>query len=108
VILESPPMDLRDVVALIENLPELAWVDQAACGGFELDQLDHYFVDVGHTVSAETIATCRTCPVRGDCLDHAYLNDLTSGYFGGLSPSQRRRMSHAEARASITGASLAR
>jgi hypothetical protein len=94
-------MNVHDFVALIENLPDFAWVQRAACGGFELEQLDRYFVEVGRSVSAETVAVCERCPVRRECLDHAYDNEITNGYFGGLSPSRRKTLSHAEARAVI-------
>jgi hypothetical protein len=40
--------------------------------------------------------------VRTECLDHAYRNEILSGYFGGISPGQRRTMTHAEARAAIS------
>ena len=35
--------------------------------------------------------------IRRECLDHAYTLQIASGYFGGMSPSRRKLLSHAEA-----------
>lgn len=82
---------------LIEQAPELPWLDDAACGELELDQLPLFFVEAGRTIAAETVALCRRCPVRRECLDHAYTHQISSGYFGGVSPGRRRTLSHAAA-----------
>lgn len=82
---------------LIEQAPELPWLDAAACGDLELDQLQLFFVDAGRTIASETVALCRRCPVRRECLDHAYAHQIASGYFGGISPGRRRTLSHADA-----------
>lgn len=80
----------NDIAALIENSQADAWVEDAACGDLELDQLDMFFVEAGRTLSKEAIALCTGCPVREDCLDHAFRRDIGGGYFGGMSPSKRR------------------
>jgi WhiB family redox-sensing transcriptional regulator len=80
----------NDLAAIVESSKTDAWVIQAACGDLELDQLDLFFVDAGRTLSKEAIALCRGCPVRQECLDHAYRRDIGGGYFGGVSPSKRR------------------
>jgi hypothetical protein len=72
------------------------WLDDAACA--ELD-INDFFVQAGHVISEKVLDTCRTCPVRLDCLKHAYnpkLN-ITGGYFAGMSPGQRREMTYEEA-----------
>lgn len=72
------------------------WLDNAACA--ELD-INDFFVQAGHVISEKVLDTCRGCPVRLDCLKHAYnpkLN-ITGGYFAGMSPGQRRELSYEEA-----------
>ena len=85
----------------IHATPEMPWLDEAACGNLPLDQLNMFFVEAGRTIASSTITLCQRCPVRTECLDHAYRNEILSGYFGGISPGQRRTMSHEQARASI-------
>jgi hypothetical protein len=87
----------RPLDELIERTPELPWLDQASCGELELHQLDLFFVEAGRTIAASTIALCRKCPVRRQCLDHAYEHEIVSGYFGGISPGRRRVLTHAQA-----------
>ena len=91
----------RPLDELIEHTPELPWLDEAACGDLELEQLDLFFVEAGRTIASSTVALCRKCPVRRQCLDHAYQHEIVSGYFGGVSPGRRRVLSHAEAVAEI-------
>ncbi len=84
-----------DLAALIESSPEFTWLEAAACGDLELDQLDLFFVEAGRTMSKEAAAMCEGCPVRLDCLEHAATREIAGGYFGGVSPSKRRRMASA-------------
>lgn len=72
------------------------WLDEAACAGLPIES---FFVQAGHIIDEEVLNVCRACPVRLDCLKHAYNPDLniTGGYFGGMSPGQRREMSYADA-----------
>lgn len=73
-----------------------SWLDNIACA----DQpIEAFFVQAGHIIDEEVLNVCRACPVRVDCLKHAYNEDLniTGGYFGGMSPGQRREMSLEEA-----------
>ena len=88
---------------LIERAPEQSWLDDAACSNLELAQLSLFFVEAGRTIAPETKALCRQCPVRRECLDHAYVHEIASGYFGGVSPGRRRALSHAEALELIAG-----
>lgn len=77
-----------------DDFDGLKWLDDAACEDLELDD---FFVAAGHTISESVLNVCRSCPVRVNCVEHAYKRELDSGYFGGLSPSQRRSLSLAEA-----------
>jgi hypothetical protein len=88
----------------IHATPEMPWLDDAACGSLPLEQLNMFFVEAGRTIASSTITMCQRCPVRAQCLDHAYSNEILSGYFGGISPGQRRTMTHEEARALIAPA----
>lgn len=72
------------------------WLDRAACAGLPIES---FFVQAGHVIDEEVLNVCRACPVRFDCLKHAYnptLN-ITGGYFGGMSPGQRREMNFEQA-----------
>lgn len=77
-----------------------AWLDDAACADLPIEA---FFVQAGHIIDEEVLNVCRTCPVRIDCLKHAYNEDLnvTGGYFGGLSPGQRRELTLEEALAYV-------
>jgi WhiB family transcriptional regulator, redox-sensing transcriptional regulator len=98
---ETAMPQTRPLDELIEHTPDLPWLEQAACGDLELDQLELFFVDAGRTIASSTVALCRRCPVRRDCLDHAYDHEIVSGYFGGISPGRRRVLTHAQAVAEI-------
>lgn len=77
-----------------EDFDGLKWLDDIACA--ELD-LDDFFVAAGHTISENVLSVCRRCPVRKQCVEHAYRREIDAGYLGGLSPSQRRQLSLPEA-----------
>jgi hypothetical protein len=72
------------------------WLDQAACAGLPIEA---FFVQAGHVIDEEVLNVCRSCPVRLDCLRHAYnpVLNITGGYFGGMSPGQRREMTYEQA-----------
>lgn len=99
-------MNDRPLHDLIRHTAEQPWLDRAACRDLPLEELEQFFVEAGRSISRETIRLCETCPVRRECLDHAYVNQIPSGYFGGMSPSRRRSLSHAEARATIAVAAV--
>lgn len=73
---------------------DLRWLRHAACADLEIKD---FFVEAGHVIDEEVLNTCRSCPVRQDCIRHAYKADVTGGYFGGLSPGQRRDLDLDEA-----------
>ncbi len=90
-------MSTSDLAKVIEASPDLPWLDRAACGSLGLEQIDLFFVSAGKSLSKEAKALCQGCPVRRDCLDHAYSRGITGGYFGGVSPAQRKKLSREEA-----------
>ena len=80
--------------------PGLLWLDDGGCAQLEDDLADAkaeararaeeageappdftgdngalglFFVDAGHVISEETLNVCRACPVRRECIIHAYL-----------------------------------
>ena len=93
--------NVRDLGDLIGNLPENEWLSQAACRHLELDKISLFFVDAGCSLSHEAQAMCGSCPVRAECLGHAYQHEIAGGYFGGVSPSRRRTLSREDALASL-------
>lgn len=73
-----------------------SWLADAACADMPIES---FFVQAGHVIDEEVLNVCRSCPVRFECLRHAYdprLN-ITGGYFAGMSPGQRRDMTLVEA-----------
>jgi hypothetical protein len=78
----------------------LRWLDDAACAELSISD---YFVEAGHVISEDVLEVCRRCPVRRQCLEVAYDErfNITGGYFGGLSPGQRREMNLSQACAAI-------
>ena len=77
---------------------ELEWLADAGCKDMDVND---FFVEAGRTIDNSVLDVCRRCPVRAQCLEYAYERDFTSGYFGGMSPGQRRTMSLKKARAYI-------
>lgn len=68
--------------------------------------LTDFFTGPGCAAKTKVIKVCNSCPVRRECLVHAYthgVNDrgIDSGYFGGLSAGQRKKLTLDEALASI-------
>jgi WhiB family redox-sensing transcriptional regulator len=66
------------------------------------------FVAAGHSISDETYAMCVGCPIRIECLEYAYERDFRFGYFGGVSPSVRKRTPLATVIEAITDGRLDR
>ena len=94
-----------DLATIIEQAPEMPWLDRAACASLGVERLDLFFVDAGKSLSPEAKALCAGCEVRRDCLMHAYERDIVGGYFGGLSPTKRRKLTVTEALDLIEGES---
>ena len=91
----------HELAVLIEHSPDHDWLDRAACSSLDVDQLSMFFVDAGKAISKEALQLCGRCPVRRDCLDHAYRYDVISGYFGGMSPSKRKVLTRDQALAEL-------
>lgn len=74
---------------------DLSWLDDAACHDRSWAE---FFVEAGHTISQEVLSLCGSCPVRINCLEHAYEQEHRSGYFGGVSPGLRKLMTLEQAK----------
>jgi WhiB family transcriptional regulator, redox-sensing transcriptional regulator len=90
-------MSAHGVLQLIEQSASMPWLDDAACADMAIDELERFFVEAGRSISAQTVAMCTACPVRRECLEHAYRLDIAGGYFGGMSPGRRRALPLTEA-----------
>lgn len=71
------------------------WLNRTACSDLTIG---HFFVEAGHAISEDVLNVCRGCPVRLECLEHAYSMNISGGYFGGMSPGQRRNLNLTQAR----------
>lgn len=65
-----------------------AWIRDAACGGMDVNE---FFPD-GGAPSTRAVRVCNACPVRFECLGWALDNREEFGLWGGLTPSQRQRL----------------
>ena len=84
--------NVHELAAVIEGSADYSWVDAAACRELDITEIDRFFVEAGHSLSKQTASMCAGCPVREQCLEHACRNEIAGGYFGGVSPTQRRKM----------------
>jgi len=80
------------------GVSDLAWQDDAACGGVPLEE---FFPPPGPVPpTRDGRRWCRRCPVRQQCLDYAMqveLQDRRYGLWGGLQPAQRKQLQEASA-----------
>jgi len=74
---------------------KFTWLNNTACADLTIG---HFFVEAGHAISEDVLNVCRGCPVRRECLEHAYDMGIGGGYFGGMSPGQRRSLNLTQAR----------
>jgi len=74
---------------------KFTWLNNTACTDLTIG---HFFVEAGHAISEDVLNVCRGCVVRRECLEHAYAMGIGGGYFGGMSPGQRRSLNLAQAR----------
>lgn len=65
--------------------PAGAWAEDAACKGKPAS----WWYEDGTELARQT---CQACPVRESCLQHALDTDEPLGMWGGLLPSERRRI----------------
>jgi WhiB family transcriptional regulator, redox-sensing transcriptional regulator len=78
---------------------EPGWFDRAACRGAGWDR---WFPEAepGQPVDySAAVAVCEGCPVRARCLDYAQATRAAEGVWGGLTPSERRRLRKVQRRA---------
>lgn len=66
---------------------KFTWLNDTSCTDLTIG---HFFVEAGHAISEDVLNVCRGCAVRRECLDHSYSMGIGGGYFGGMSPGQRR------------------
>jgi WhiB family redox-sensing transcriptional regulator len=78
----------------------LKWLDDANCADRDIDD---FFVAAGRVLAPEVRQLCETCPVRKQCVIHTYSRGHEYGYFGGFSPSERKRFTLEEALAVCDG-----
>lgn len=72
--------------------PDHNWVARAACVHDDAADLSGYFPPEGASPPDHLLRLCLDCPVRRDCLEHAIRGDFTAGWFGGLSPTDRKAL----------------
>ncbi|MFF7550893.1 WhiB family transcriptional regulator [Streptomyces canus] len=72
----------------------LAWADQAACAGRDLNE----FFTTDKRRVAQVKNVCASCTVRELCLAEALRAEDTSrfGVFGGLTPAEREQAARAQ------------
>lgn len=67
-----------------------AWAPRAACQGMPTEM---FFGDQDDPPPAQAMAACRACPVASECLAtallHESVDELRSGWWGGLGPEDR-------------------
>lgn len=67
---------------------DMAWAGFGSCVGVDPDI---FFPERGDDTSRAR-AVCRVCPVRDECLSWALESRQCFGIWGGMTPSQRRRL----------------
>lgn len=77
------------------SLTAYDWLDAAACR-FDPSLKRELTGFKGAQVPPAAKLTCRMCPVRVQCLASAFETGSDYGYFGGVSPAERRRAGSAE------------
>ena len=83
---------ITSLTELLSNVADDEWLRHGACVDLPVDKIDRFFVEAGARIESEYEALCARCAVRSDCLAHAVQAAIPAGYFGGMSPSQRRRI----------------
>jgi WhiB family transcriptional regulator, redox-sensing transcriptional regulator len=73
----------------VHQIPdEYAWMLRGSCRGADTRA---FFPSDGLGVEAAQ-RICRSCPVRGECLEYALMNRIDQGVWGGASERERRRI----------------
>jgi WhiB family transcriptional regulator, redox-sensing transcriptional regulator len=69
--------------------------ERAACKRVDTAR---FFADPSERSVVDTAkAICRSCEVRGPCLEYAVREDITAGVWGGLDPRERAALRHRRA-----------
>lgn len=90
-----PPQFVTDLGAQVTEAEkrlvssDLSWLDACTCSQFALNE---FFVAAGQTIDPDVLEAARRCPARRQEIIFAYGRDVRAGYFGALSPGQRRTM----------------
>ncbi len=66
----------------------LAWQERARCRDLDVEM---FFPEKGRAARAAK-RVCMECPVRAECLEYALRRRETEGVWGGLTPTERRRL----------------
>jgi WhiB family redox-sensing transcriptional regulator len=78
--------DRRDVIPT----PAPFWFERAKCAGVGPDEF--FAEEHGSYGRLQWRSLCPGCPVRGDCLSFAYLEDERWGVWGGFTPNARKKL----------------
>jgi WhiB family redox-sensing transcriptional regulator len=69
-------------------MPSLAWQERARCRDLDVEM---FFPEKGRAARAAK-RVCMGCVVREECLEYALRRHETEGVWGGLTPTERRRL----------------
>lgn len=83
---------------LIDILTQGDSLDGALCGSDGPDDLKWF--PGAYETDEDAKATCRTCPVKAECLEGALEREEPHGIFGGATPEERKRIARNRARKS--------
>ncbi len=82
---------LAHVIVRPEDVDDQGWQDRALCAQTDPES---FFPEKGGS-TREAKRVCRSCEVKGECLDYALENDERFGIWGGMSERERRRLKRA-------------
>jgi WhiB family redox-sensing transcriptional regulator len=67
------------------------WMSEAACATTDPELWFPELDSLWRVREAKNI--CEKCPVKKECLEYALVNGFKEGIWGGLSPTERNRLS---------------
>jgi WhiB family redox-sensing transcriptional regulator len=82
---------LAHVIVRPEDVDDQGWQDRALCA----QTAPEAFFPAKGGSTREAKRVCRSCEVKGECLDYALENDERFGIWGGMSERERRRIKRA-------------
>ena len=70
------------------------WMNDAACSAPDIPTNTFFVEETNHSTHAYDDARriCMACPVQSECLEYAFRHHIHDGFWGGLSPRQRREV----------------